>query len=135
MGLSGLIFNTYPYYIEDIEGEEFARLSRGLANRLKVDTGSICMRFLFVIACLFFTLLLGNESSDVLLKIVFISWCMHSYFQSCDSLPPGASKVRQWINAIKAYRFKPATAQAAAFRENEVLFILTKTSVATFATT
>lgn len=47
-------------------------------------------------------------------------------FQACDTLPPGKSKIREWIDGLKAWGSKPIPATSSAFRvTDETLFIFT----------
>ncbi len=104
LGLA-FLFSSF-FAIKRIE-ERAKKFSRsGLANPLKILLSKIRLSLDFLILFTFYFLGISiNTNVDSLLFFAcmffyFLFLACGAYFISCNPLPPGTSKVREWINGI-----------------------------------
>lgn len=79
--------------------------ARGIANFSKINPRSIRMRLIGLLMSGFFYavgLVIPTYWGTNMLLVT-----LSEYFQACDDLPPGKSRVRKFVDAIKAFGMKP----------------------------
>lgn len=115
--------------LRDEEARIFTDLSKGLSNFRKIAKSEIGGRKgVMTITCLFLAVYFLTTIS-ILLFFAGLVLYLGFLLRACDPLPPSESKVRQWINGLKASFRSPVPAGTSAFRStNETLFILLETS-------
>lgn len=101
-----LYFFCYLKLMPDIEKMRGELRSMGIANSSKISKVSIVSRVLYVFwtASYFFTGIYAWGFSFALLTL-------SNYFAACDDLPPGKSRVRKFVDALKAFGMKPVSVQ------------------------
>ena len=99
-----LIFPVYlailAYFMPEQEKRIDSMNASGLSNPRKISTGHMVSRY---INMLFTALNFVNPAMMAAMACLTIS----SYFEACDDLPPGKSRVRKFVDAIKAFGMKP----------------------------
>lgn len=74
----------------------------GFSNPYKYRTGLIVSRLIDIA---FIGLELAGHNGTWACNFVLLTFS--DYFQACDDLPPGKSRVRKFVDAIKAFGMKP----------------------------
>jgi hypothetical protein len=114
---------VYTCDIDTREGEAFHRVISGLKNPQKLIGCGIrvanmaCSGVGWLIVSLEIVFPSKSPPSP-LAKFIFVAiattgYVMSRYFDACDPLPPGTSKVREWLNSLKrSLRLAPDSAGA-----------------------
>lgn len=122
----------FPLYLnKDLEAKVMNDAAKGLANQRKTDYSAIVERISDYSLCVLVTTLIPVFSNTAdfsgvtkVCLVVELLCTIANILIACDPLPPGNSKIRGWINGIKAFFAKLATVSTSAFRSNETLFYL-----------
>lgn len=81
--------------------------ARGHANSSKINPRSIRMRLIGLFLAFLFTVLNLIAPTGWGLNMALIT--LSEYFQACDDLPPGKSRVRKLVDAIKSFGLNPVS--------------------------
>lgn len=106
----------------DLEERVLSDSANGLANYRKNDYQEITNRLSQYFLCIVAAALIPLLNFDLMREVIragFATQLLETIALialACDPLPPGNSKIRNWINGIRAFFAKPATVPTQAFR-------------------
>lgn len=106
--IGGLFAARIIYRLPGEEEQSRARVERGFMNLQKIFLPCIVLRVTMCVVALisFFPAFIGATSAVVILQ------CLSNYLYACDPLPPGRSKVSEWVQKLKcSVRVKPVAGE------------------------